>query len=165
MLPVISALAGLVALSTAAPSLTSSLENRPGQFPVVDGVVGGGSATINQRSPFAAVDLEADEVPSDAALPVRYVENSGVCETDRSLYQASGYVDVTSTQHIFVREILTSLGPCSYRIGACSSGSLKLGKTAGTSRSRVRSFIPGSHDYVGSRVPQFGSTVDRAVAP
>ncbi|GAB1517195.1 hypothetical protein RhiTH_000239 [Rhizoctonia solani] len=77
-----------------------------GQFPEFDGVIGGvpkGPAT--KTTAFAAVEPESKVA---AAIPttitpgkLRYVENSGVCETTPGVYQASGYADLTSKQSIW----------------------------------------------------------------
>ncbi|CAE6433506.1 unnamed protein product [Rhizoctonia solani] len=77
-----------------------------GQFPEFDGVIGSvpeDSAT--KTTTFAAAELGSEVA---AAIPttitpgkLRYVENSGVCETTSGVYQASGYADLTSKQSIW----------------------------------------------------------------
>ncbi|KAG9103244.1 hypothetical protein FRC06_011666 [Ceratobasidium sp. 370] len=76
------------------------------QFPVVDGVIGG----VPQAQSFKASSFVSYK-PGDnlngtitaAITPgtLRYVENSGVCETTAGVYQASGYADLTSTQSMW----------------------------------------------------------------
>ncbi|KAJ7677035.1 serine carboxypeptidase [Mycena polygramma] len=65
----------------------------PGQVPVRNGVIGGvGNKTV-----------KAENLKSFATTPgkLRLVENSGICETTKSVYQASGYGDLTSKESIF----------------------------------------------------------------
>ncbi|KAG8748710.1 hypothetical protein FRC10_000101 [Ceratobasidium sp. 414] len=90
------------------------------QFPVVDGVIGG----VPQAQSFKTSDSFISYKPGDnlngtitaAITPgaLRYVENSGVCETTAGVYQASGYADLTSTQSICSSMIglFQENGPC-----------------------------------------------------
>jgi hypothetical protein len=98
-------------LVAALPSLVLS-----GEFPVHNGVVGGAPAnpTILEK----VVDAVVDDVSSQL-LGLRYVENSGVCgtpfllnvdilhahpkaeTTTPAVYSASGYADLTPTQHMW----------------------------------------------------------------
>jgi len=87
-----------------------------GEFPVYNGVIGG--APTN-----AGVNRKVSKTPTEGVVAqagaLRYVENSGVCgetpppevtpglyahrtiETTPGVYTASGYADLTSTQHMW----------------------------------------------------------------
>lgn len=87
-----------------APILPIALAAR--QFPVVDGVLGGvPKAGSFKPDSFAAYkpggtfnnSIKAAITPG----ALRYVENSGVCETTSGVYQASGYADLTSSQSMW----------------------------------------------------------------
>ncbi|KEP50782.1 serine carboxypeptidase [Rhizoctonia solani 123E] len=77
-----------------------------GQFPEFDGVIGGvPTDRATKTSAFVAAEQQSKAI---AAIPttitpgkLRYVENSGVCETTSGVYQASGYADLTSSQSIW----------------------------------------------------------------
>ncbi|CAE6491475.1 unnamed protein product [Rhizoctonia solani] len=77
-----------------------------GQFPEFDGVIGGlPKDTATKTAAFVAAEAGSNVA---AAIPttitpgkLRYVENSGVCETTSGVYQASGYADLTSSQSIW----------------------------------------------------------------
>ncbi|KAJ7066417.1 alpha/beta-hydrolase [Mycena amicta] len=77
----------------ALPSVLAVKKSK-GQFPIVDGVVGG------VRNSTA---LEEDVLTSFATTPgkLRVTEKSGICETTKNVYQASGYGDLTSKESIF----------------------------------------------------------------
>ncbi|KAJ7138626.1 alpha/beta-hydrolase [Mycena filopes] len=63
----------------------------PGQVPVRNGVVGGvGNKTLKTITEFATTPGK-----------LRVVENSGVCETTKNVYQASGYGDLTSKESVW----------------------------------------------------------------
>ena len=69
-----------------------------GQIPVVNGVIGGVRPTnpTTNKTP-------AQELLSDGATPpgkLRYVSNSGICETTPGVNQASGYIDLSSDKSI-----------------------------------------------------------------
>ncbi|KAF7308337.1 Carboxypeptidase [Mycena chlorophos] len=66
-----------------------------GQFPVIDGVIGG--IRNNTRVQEEAVLASKKTTPGK----LRVVENSGICETTKGVYQASGYGDLTSKESIF----------------------------------------------------------------
>ncbi|KAF8148216.1 serine carboxypeptidase [Crassisporium funariophilum] len=70
-----------------------------GQIPVVDGIIGG----VPDTADF--VDNAATRQPSTASSTtpgkLRVIENSGICETTRGVYQASGYGDLTATESIW----------------------------------------------------------------
>lgn len=68
------------------------------EFPAYDGVIGGVPPTV----PFN--DEVSEFVVEDATYKpgsLRYIENSGVCETTPGVYSASGYADLTSNQHMW----------------------------------------------------------------
>lgn len=77
-----------------------------GQFPEFDGVIGGvPTDPVTKTTAFAATK---PQLKVTAAIPttitpgkLRYVENSGICETTSGVYQASGYADLTSSQSIW----------------------------------------------------------------
>ncbi|KAF8610127.1 serine carboxypeptidase [Ceratobasidium sp. AG-I] len=75
------------------------------QFPVVDGVVGGVPQSTPEANSFAKVKsgTVVGGSVSAAITPgkLRYVENSGVCETTAGVYQASGYADLTASQSMW----------------------------------------------------------------
>ncbi|KAJ3560892.1 hypothetical protein NP233_g10540 [Leucocoprinus birnbaumii] len=66
-----------------------------GQIPVIDGVIGGVS---NSTEP-----IQPSVLSSAATTPgkLRFVQNSGVCETTPGVNQASGYGDLTATESIW----------------------------------------------------------------
>ncbi|KAJ3558811.1 hypothetical protein NP233_g11424 [Leucocoprinus birnbaumii] len=68
---------------------------RGGQIPIVNGVIGGVSNTTENFKPKF--------LNSAATTPgkLRYVQNSGVCETTPGVKQVSGYGDLTSTESIW----------------------------------------------------------------
>ncbi|KAF8184211.1 serine carboxypeptidase [Pholiota molesta] len=70
-----------------------------GQFPVVNGVLGGVPTTV----PKTFKTSEILHLSTAATTPgkLRVVENSGVCETTPGVNQASGYGDLTSTESIW----------------------------------------------------------------
>lgn len=72
------------------------------QFPVVDGVIGG---IPNVSVTESSSDLETTSIAGVQASAVegglRYVENSGVCETADGVYQASGYGDIAANSSIW----------------------------------------------------------------
>ncbi|TBU50585.1 alpha/beta-hydrolase [Dichomitus squalens] len=85
-------------------ALTSLLAALPvptvlgGQFPVVNGVLGGvGSGSLPENR------IKLPDLQPAATTPgkLRVTENSGVCETTKGVYQASGYGDLTSKESIF----------------------------------------------------------------
>ena len=90
-----------------------------GEFPSYDGVIGAVPPDVPVIQDFSQEVLEspAENVVTQAGS-LRYVENSGVCgespsestaslyahpriETTADVYSASGYADLTSTQHMW----------------------------------------------------------------
>ncbi|CAE6433513.1 unnamed protein product [Rhizoctonia solani] len=77
-----------------------------GQFPEFDGIIGGvPKDPLGERAGFVATK---PELMAAAPIPtittpgkLRYVENSGVCESTPGVYQASGYADLTSNQSMW----------------------------------------------------------------
>ena len=84
------------------------------QIPVVDGVIGGVRTSTKQSATAPAPQVSGKPV----AGKLRYVENSGVCgrvsemhhtrlpltfasETTAGVFQASGYADLTTSQHMW----------------------------------------------------------------
>jgi carboxypeptidase C (cathepsin A) len=67
-----------------------------GQIPVVDGVLGGVPTTFDN-------DIEVETASTSAVTPgkLRFVENSGVCETTPGVGQVSGYGDIASDKSLF----------------------------------------------------------------
>lgn len=66
-----------------------------GEFPVHNGVIGG-----EPQNP--TVLEEVSNIVADVVPPkLRYVENSGVCETTPGVYSASGYADLSPTEHMW----------------------------------------------------------------
>ncbi|EKM75505.1 hypothetical protein AGABI1DRAFT_109384 [Agaricus bisporus var. burnettii JB137-S8] len=65
------------------------------QIPVIDGVIGG----VPQNNS----NVEPDSFRSAAITPgkLRYVENSGICETTPGVNQVSGYADIASDKSLF----------------------------------------------------------------
>ncbi|EKM75506.1 hypothetical protein AGABI1DRAFT_79834 [Agaricus bisporus var. burnettii JB137-S8] len=65
------------------------------QIPLVDGVIGG--------VPNANSNIKTETVSSAAVTPgkLRFVEDSGVCETTPGVGQASGYGDIASDKSLF----------------------------------------------------------------
>jgi hypothetical protein len=77
-----------------AAQLASGVSGR--QIPVVDGILGGirsGASSIKENL----------RVEPSARTPgqLRVTENSGICETTKGVYQASGYGDLTSSESIW----------------------------------------------------------------
>ncbi|KAJ7634047.1 serine carboxypeptidase [Mycena rosella] len=64
-----------------------------GQVPIRNGVVGG----VGNKT------LKAETIKEFATTPgkLRVVENSGICETTKNVYQASGYGDLTSKESVW----------------------------------------------------------------
>jgi hypothetical protein len=78
-----------------------------GQVPSIDGILGGvpsvpvpASASIKQ----AAIDITAVSTRTPGKL--RVTENSGVCETTKGVYQASGYGDLTASESVWCVVVL-----------------------------------------------------------
>ncbi|KAF9644244.1 alpha/beta-hydrolase [Thelephora ganbajun] len=69
-----------------------------GEFPVYNGVVGGAPVNVTVKEKVSEIAVH-DFVAQAGTL--RYVANSGVCETTPGVYTASGYADLTSTQHMW----------------------------------------------------------------
>ncbi|QRW00147.1 Serine carboxypeptidase [Ceratobasidium sp. AG-Ba] len=87
-----------------APLLPAALAIK--QFPIVDGVIGGvPNAESFKVDSFAAYKpggtLNGTITAATTPGKLRYVENSGICETTPGVYQASGYADLTSTQSMW----------------------------------------------------------------
>ncbi|KAH8826231.1 alpha/beta-hydrolase [Flagelloscypha sp. PMI_526] len=89
-----------LALSLSLASLTLA----QGEFPIIDGVIGGvpsanATSEIHGDSSFRDVDpgVEIERV----AGALRYTEDSGVCETKDRAYQASGYGDLTANKSLW----------------------------------------------------------------
>ncbi|QRW08929.1 Serine carboxypeptidase [Ceratobasidium sp. AG-Ba] len=87
-----------------APLLPAALATR--QFPIVDGVIGGVPKTETLKvDSFVAYKpggtLNSTITSAITLGKLRYVENSGVCETTPGVYQASGYADLTANQSIW----------------------------------------------------------------
>ncbi|EJU02963.1 serine carboxypeptidase [Dacryopinax primogenitus] len=87
-------------------------------LPVIDGVIAGVAGLVPRSptvwTPLPVVSLLASlklgivirSPPTDPGTfgtvgTLRYVENSGVCETTPGVYQASGYADIAQNQSIF----------------------------------------------------------------
>lgn len=53
-------------------------------------------------SAYAATNIEYTTFNSNArpGTKLRYISDSGLCETTPGVHQKSGYVDITETQHI-----------------------------------------------------------------
>ena len=82
-----------------------------GQVPSINGILGGAPsvpASIKQD----AVDITATSTRTPGKL--RVTENSGVCETTKGVYQASGYGDLTVSESIWcvVKSVLRLFVPC-----------------------------------------------------
>jgi hypothetical protein len=86
-----------------------------GEFPVIEGVIGGTPSNITTLESVS--ELAVDDVISPVGT-LRYRENTGVCgnpfllhitaphvhhktETTPGVYSASGYADLTPTQHMW----------------------------------------------------------------
>ncbi|KDR77527.1 hypothetical protein GALMADRAFT_138623 [Galerina marginata CBS 339.88] len=69
-----------------------------GQIPVVDGVIGGVPGDFSE---FLEVPLPKVQNVVTTPGKLRVVENSGICETTRGVYQASGYGDLTATESVW----------------------------------------------------------------
>ncbi|KAF7982156.1 hypothetical protein HWV62_29913 [Athelia sp. TMB] len=65
-----------------------------GQFPVIDGVIGGSPKSTPR------VAKEPTSSPAVTAGALRVTENSGVCESP-GVYQASGYGDITDDESVW----------------------------------------------------------------
>ena len=65
-----------------------------GQFPVIDGVIGGSPKNTTR------VAKESASSPAVTAGALRVTENSGVCESP-DVYQASGYGDITDNESVW----------------------------------------------------------------
>lgn len=74
------------------------------QFPTVDEVMGGVPRTQNKANSLA-VDPPPYKPGGSPNITkpgeLRYIENSGVCETTEGVYQASGYADLTATESMW----------------------------------------------------------------
>ncbi|CAE6440030.1 unnamed protein product [Rhizoctonia solani] len=80
-----------------------------GQISPVDGIIGGVSQQPNETG-VSALKLAFVESVSETASNIsttitpgklRYVENSGICETTPGVYQASGYADIALNQSMW----------------------------------------------------------------
>ncbi|KAI0758948.1 alpha/beta-hydrolase [Fomes fomentarius] len=91
MLPRLSALTSLLAVLPVSTILG-------GQVPVINGVIGGTGALVDDAAAFKVADIKP---AATAPGSLRVVENSGVCETTPSVYQASGYGDLSSNESIW----------------------------------------------------------------
>ncbi|KAJ7339770.1 serine carboxypeptidase [Mycena albidolilacea] len=80
------------ALLASVPSAVLGLKS-PGQVPIRNGVVGG----VRNKT------VKAELLQSFATTPgkLRATENSGICETTKNVYQASGYGDLTSKESVW----------------------------------------------------------------
>ncbi|KDR77526.1 hypothetical protein GALMADRAFT_245687 [Galerina marginata CBS 339.88] len=69
------------------------------QIPVVGGILGG----VPDTRPPASLRRPTLLAPATSSTPgkLRVVENSGVCETTKGVYQASGYGDLTATESLW----------------------------------------------------------------
>jgi hypothetical protein len=92
-----------------------------GQIPVVDGVYGGVSSRITPSIENTV------QVAATTPGKLRVKENSGVCETTKGVYQASGYGDLTSSQSIWYATV-SKLGIVYLSLMCLGSGSLLLGR-------------------------------------
>ncbi|CAE6433524.1 unnamed protein product [Rhizoctonia solani] len=73
-----------------------------GQFPEFNGVIGGVSKAPNAKNAAFSANEPVSTVSGNITPgKLRYVENSGVCETTPGVYQASGYADLTSRQSMW----------------------------------------------------------------
>ncbi|KAF8758883.1 serine carboxypeptidase [Rhizoctonia solani] len=82
--------------------LSGILANTVQQFPIINEVIGG-IPLANHSSSKSKIRLEANGAIKDAIAPgtLRYIENSGICETTKGVYQASGYADLTARQSMW----------------------------------------------------------------
>jgi len=82
---------------------TTLAHGRLGQIPVVDGVIGGVPTKISEVATEAPSKIVDAPLVSGSPVPgkLRYVENSGVCETTPGVFQASGYADLTATDSMW----------------------------------------------------------------
>ncbi|GAB1517174.1 hypothetical protein RhiTH_000218 [Rhizoctonia solani] len=82
--------------------LSGILANTVQQFPIINEVIGG-IPLANHSSSKSKIRLEANGAIKDTIAPgtLRYVENSGICETTKGVYQASGYADLTARQSMW----------------------------------------------------------------
>lgn len=105
-----------------------------GQIPVVNGVLGGTSHNTNAAVKDLKEDLKVKTTPGK----LRVTENSGVCETTKGVYQASGYGDLTSNESIWygIFDYFTTRSQADINIG---SGSSKLVRTQTPPRSHYGS--------------------------
>lgn len=67
------------------------------EFPVVDGVIGG--VPKDKSTAVSSPKVTINETITPGTL--RYVENSGICETTVGVYQASGYADLSTRQSMW----------------------------------------------------------------
>ncbi|PAV19042.1 serine carboxypeptidase [Pyrrhoderma noxium] len=73
-----------------------------GQIPKVDGVYGGVRTSTTESTPTPAFKEAVAQVSgTPVAGKLRFVENSGICETTSGVYQASGYADITDDQSLW----------------------------------------------------------------
>ena len=75
-----------------------------GQIPVVNGVIGAVPLSDTRTNANAAIlAATGNSAISTSTTPgqLRFVENSGVCETTPGVYQASGYGDLTANQSLW----------------------------------------------------------------
>ncbi len=74
-----------------------------GQVPVHNGVIGGVPEASTRVISSAGVLAATGDGTAVQTTPgkLRVVENSGVCETTPSVYQASGYGDLTTDQSLW----------------------------------------------------------------
>ena len=69
-----------------------------GQIPVVNGVIGGVRPTNTTTNKTPTQQLLSGGATHPGKL--RYVSNSGICETTPGVNQASGYIDLSSDKSI-----------------------------------------------------------------
>ncbi|KAL5528105.1 hypothetical protein ACEPAF_7241 [Sanghuangporus sanghuang] len=72
-----------------------------GQIPTVDGVIGGVPTSTSSQGPSRIVEDVAQVSGTPVAGKMRFITNSGVCETTPGVFQASGYADLTTTQSMW----------------------------------------------------------------
>lgn len=72
------------------------------QVPQVDGIYGGVPTTSASKVPTPAFKEAIAQVSgSPVAGTLRFIENSGICETTPGIYQASGYADLAKNQSLW----------------------------------------------------------------
>ncbi|CEL52453.1 hypothetical protein RSOLAG1IB_00994 [Rhizoctonia solani AG-1 IB] len=84
-------------------TLLSGVSTSPsGQFPAIDGAIGGVPQS-RPNLPQNKIQFKANTGINETIVPgsLRYIENSGVCETTEGVYQASGYADLTARQSMW----------------------------------------------------------------